>query len=166
MLFRTSSHMWGRWYLPMFLFRDGLLTFMYITFFNQPHEVVILPPHYNGEGVLRCSLYLSPKVLADSLIYFLITFQVSTLVPVYDVTLFSDGILVFWSYQEVFDCFASSKVNLYAMFLTYVFETFNEAFCVCYCYDSNYIFSFTEHAGWRKTSFHALWALHWVWEQP
>ena len=26
---RTSSHMWGRWYLPMFLFRDGLLTFMY-----------------------------------------------------------------------------------------------------------------------------------------
>ena len=26
---RTSSHMWGRWYLPMFLFRDGLLTLMY-----------------------------------------------------------------------------------------------------------------------------------------
>ena len=27
MLTRTSFHMWGRWYLPMFLFRDGLLTF-------------------------------------------------------------------------------------------------------------------------------------------
>ena len=26
---RTSSYMWGRWYLPMFLFRDGLLTLMY-----------------------------------------------------------------------------------------------------------------------------------------
>ena len=26
---RTSSHMWGRWYLPMFLFRDGLLTLIY-----------------------------------------------------------------------------------------------------------------------------------------
>ena len=26
---RASSHMWGRWYLPMFLFRDGLLTLMY-----------------------------------------------------------------------------------------------------------------------------------------
>ena len=26
---RTSSHMWGRWYLPMFLLRDGLLTLLY-----------------------------------------------------------------------------------------------------------------------------------------
>ena len=29
LLYRTSSHMWGRWYLPRFLFRDGLLTLMY-----------------------------------------------------------------------------------------------------------------------------------------
>ena len=28
MLFRTSSHMWGRWYLPIFLLRDGLFTLM------------------------------------------------------------------------------------------------------------------------------------------
>ena len=28
-LCRTSSQMCGRWYLPMFLFRDGLLTLMY-----------------------------------------------------------------------------------------------------------------------------------------
>ena len=28
-LCRTSSHIWGRWYLPMFLFRDGLFTLMY-----------------------------------------------------------------------------------------------------------------------------------------
>ena len=26
---RTSSQMWGRWYLPMYLFRDGLLTLIY-----------------------------------------------------------------------------------------------------------------------------------------
>ena len=26
MLYRTSSHICGRWYLPTFLFRDGLLT--------------------------------------------------------------------------------------------------------------------------------------------
>ena len=26
MLFRTPSHMWGRWYLPIFLLRDGLFT--------------------------------------------------------------------------------------------------------------------------------------------
>ena len=29
MLNRTSSQMCGRWYLPMFLFRDGLLTLIY-----------------------------------------------------------------------------------------------------------------------------------------
>ena len=28
-LCRTSSHIWGRWYLPMFLFGDGLFTLMY-----------------------------------------------------------------------------------------------------------------------------------------
>ena len=34
MLFiRTSSHTCGRWYLPMFLFRDGLLTLMNIDSF-------------------------------------------------------------------------------------------------------------------------------------
>ena len=34
MLFiRTSSHTCGRWYLPMFLFRDGLLTVMNIDSF-------------------------------------------------------------------------------------------------------------------------------------
>ena len=31
MLFRTSSHTWGRWYLPIFLLRDGLFTLMYIA---------------------------------------------------------------------------------------------------------------------------------------
>ena len=30
---RTSSHMCGRWYLPMFLLRDGLLTLMYYASF-------------------------------------------------------------------------------------------------------------------------------------
>ena len=30
LLIRTSSHTCGRWYLPMFLLRDGLLTLMNI----------------------------------------------------------------------------------------------------------------------------------------
>ena len=33
LLIRTSSHIWGRWYLPMFLLRDGLLTLMNIDSF-------------------------------------------------------------------------------------------------------------------------------------
>ena len=28
-LCKTSSHIWGRWYMPMFLFRDGLFTLRY-----------------------------------------------------------------------------------------------------------------------------------------
>ena len=31
MLTRTSSHICGRWYLPMFLFRDGLFLLIYRT---------------------------------------------------------------------------------------------------------------------------------------
>ena len=38
LLTRTSSHMWGRWYLPIFLFRDGLL--IYIT---SAHTNVVIP---------------------------------------------------------------------------------------------------------------------------
>ena len=44
LLIRTSSHMWGRWYLPMFLFRDGLLTLMNIySLINQERFCSSLP---------------------------------------------------------------------------------------------------------------------------
>ena len=46
MLCRTSSHMCGRWYLPMFLFRDGLLTLIYRALFNCSQEVLILSSLY------------------------------------------------------------------------------------------------------------------------
>ena len=41
MLYRTSSHICGRWYLPTFLFRDGLLTLiyrasLYTTVYSKP----------------------------------------------------------------------------------------------------------------------------------
>ena len=46
MLFiRTSSHTCGRWYLPMYLFRDGLLTLMNIDSFISL-EVLLFPAHY------------------------------------------------------------------------------------------------------------------------
>ena len=86
MLCRTSSHMCGRWYLPMFLFRDGLLTLIYRASFivlrrfwpSLPTisklSIVTLWPEmtewsWMGEGVLRCSLNLSAKFLADSPMY-------------------------------------------------------------------------------------------------
>ena len=83
MLNRTSSHMWGRWCLPIFLFRDVLLTLMYIDSFMKfwsslPTVLkfssvvvwpVVLKWSYIGEGAFGCSLNLSPNVLEDSPMY-------------------------------------------------------------------------------------------------
>ena len=68
---RTSSHIWGRWYLPMLLFRDGWLTLMHIASFivlmrfwsSLPtlpkFTIVIVWPvmqwSYAGKGAFRCS---------------------------------------------------------------------------------------------------------------
>ena len=86
LLTRTSSHIWGRWYLPMFLFRDGLLTLMNIdSLISLERFCSSLPTTVKllivvewpemllwsnmGEGAFRCSLNLSPNVLAVSPIY-------------------------------------------------------------------------------------------------
>ena len=42
---RTSSQICGRWYLPIFLFRDGLLTLIY-SLLDGPHEVLVLSSQY------------------------------------------------------------------------------------------------------------------------
>ena len=83
---RTSSHIWGRWYLPMFLFRDGSLTLMnkasfiaLVRFWSSLPTIVkllmlILWPEMLqwsniGEGAFWCSLNLSANILADSPMY-------------------------------------------------------------------------------------------------
>ena len=85
-LSKTSSHIWGRWYLPMFLFRDGSLTLISIASFialmrfwsSLPTMVNLLmliwwPEMLQwsniGEGGFWCSLNLSAKVLPDSPMY-------------------------------------------------------------------------------------------------
>ena len=79
MFSRTSSQICGRWYLPMFLFRDGLLTLIYraslmvlLRFWSslpsmEKLSIVTAWPEmlewsYIGEGALRCSLNLPAKV--------------------------------------------------------------------------------------------------------
>ena len=86
MLNRTSSQICGRLYLPIFLFRDGLLTFMYkASLLSLMRFWSSLPNMENlstvtewpemliwsciGEGALRCSLNLTSKIHADSPIY-------------------------------------------------------------------------------------------------
>ena len=79
---------------------------------------------------MRCSLNLSPKVLADSPIYSSITFHPVTLIPIDDATLLGDVFSVFGCHQEVFDCLASSKIYLNTILLTGVLETFTQASAV------------------------------------
>ena len=86
MLNRTLSQMCGRWYLPMSLLRDGLLTLIYkaylmvlIRFWSSLPAMLklsivtvwpeVLKWSYVGEGAFRCSLNLSANVLDDSPIY-------------------------------------------------------------------------------------------------
>ena len=83
---RTSSHMCGRWNLPLFLFRDGLLTLMnsasfiaLLTFWSSLPNIlkfsilmlwpVLLVWSNIGEGAFLCSLNLSPNTHEDSPMY-------------------------------------------------------------------------------------------------
>ena len=78
--------MWGRWNLPIFLFREGLLALMYraslmvlVRFWSSLPNILkfsmvtvwpeMLEWSYIGEGAFRCSLNLSAKFLADSPMY-------------------------------------------------------------------------------------------------
>ena len=86
MLSRISFQICGRWNLPIFLFRDGLLTLMYraslmvlMRFWSSLPNILklsmvtvwpeVLEWSCVGEGAFRCSLNLSSKFLADSPMY-------------------------------------------------------------------------------------------------
>ena len=59
LLTRTSSHMWGRWYLPMYLFRDGLLTLMNIdTLISLERFCSSLPTMLKLPGVVEWPVML------------------------------------------------------------------------------------------------------------
>ena len=87
MVNRIASHMCGRWYLAMFLLRDGLLTLIYkaslmvlMRFWSSLSTMLklsmvtvwpeVLKWSYIGEGDFWCSINLSANDPADSPIYF------------------------------------------------------------------------------------------------
>ena len=84
--FSTWSHTCGSWNFPKFLFKEGSWTLMYMAslMFLAKHcdSLSTMEKHSGltgcpvsdvcrcmGEGALRCSLYLLPTVLSDSLMY-------------------------------------------------------------------------------------------------
>ena len=118
-LTRTSFHVCGRWYLSMFLFRDGSLTLIKMTTSidlirfcpSLPTMLkfltVVLWPvmywwSYIGEGTFSSSLNLSPNVLPDS--PNLSTSQSTSLhISVNHSTFLKDGVLVLWGDWQVPD---------------------------------------------------------------
>ena len=74
-----------------------------------------------GEGALKCSLGLFPKVLPDYVL--LITLHPVTLVPTEYSTVLHDGILVLEDHKD-FDGITSFKINFDSHFVTNVFKAF------------------------------------------
>ena len=148
MLSKTPSHICGRWYLPIFLFRDGLLTLMYRASFMvlmrfwsslpsmEKSSIVTAWPEMLrwsciGEGAFRCSLNLSSKFLADSPIYSSSQFTLSHLY-LYMTLLFKDWTFIPRSHEEVFDAMTSFKMYFNPIFLASSLEAFTQPLMVRY----------------------------------
>ena len=117
---RTSSHTCGRWYLPMFLLRDGSLTLMYRASFIILIRFLVIPPHnveivdgnietsdvkmvkYWGRGLQMFSEPLSKSSGGLSNVLFITLYPV-TLVSVNDSTFLLYRIFFFGSHQEILD---------------------------------------------------------------
>ena len=127
MLSRTSFHICGRWYLPIFLFRDGLFTLMYRASFMvlmrlwsslpsmEKLSIVTAWPEMlrwscMGDGALRCSLNLSSKFLADSPIYSSSQSIPVTFIPIYDPTFLEEWIFVIGSCEKVINGMTSFEM--------------------------------------------------------
>ena len=144
LLLRTSSHIWGRWYLPMFLFRDGPFNSYVHGFFNQPRETLFLPTHYlkvvkcgsvtwgvtmvmNGWGGLEMFFKSLSKWSWCFSNVLLITFQSVTFESVNYPTLFCYMVFIFWCHQFIFYCPSTFKMYLDAILLSNVFYNFHWA---------------------------------------
>ena len=140
MLSRTSSHMCGRWYLPTFLFRGGLLTLMYRAPFIALFRLFSSLPtmlntyimtsdgmvvKYGGGGLL---MFFKPftKSSWELSNIFLITVHPTTFVTVVDPTLLHHRIFIPRGHQEVFDGGTSSKVYLYTIVAALLLDRFTQ----------------------------------------
>ena len=150
LLIRTSSHIWGRWYLPMFLFRDGILTLMNIDSFISLERFCSFPAHY--AKVIKCGsmtcdvtvvmnwqggfqMFFKPLSKWSSYLSYvlLITFQPVTFESVDYATLFCYVVFILKCHQFIFYGLSTHEMYLYAISLTYVLEALTQAFIVRYC---------------------------------
>ena len=132
----------------MLLFKVGLLTLIKIDSFMFLAKLCLSLPiiwkllwlvgwpvwllwWWIGEGTFRCSLYLSPKVLEVSHV-FIITTQITTLVPIHGITLVDNRVFVLGGDQEVLDGTATFEVGLNAISTTDLLDGFTKTLYVGY----------------------------------
>ena len=65
-----------------------------------------------GDVAFKCSLYLSSKVLADSLMYSSSYSVPATLEPIYNVALFCYSLFYFWEHQQIFQGVLFFEIHL------------------------------------------------------
>ena len=166
--------MWGRWNLPIFLFRDGLLALMYraslmvlvMLWSSLPNilkfSMVTVWPEmlwgsYIGEGAFRCSLNLSAKVLADSPMYSHHTPPCHICICIW-LHFFKDWIFVLCSHEEVLDGGSSFLLYFYVIFPVNFLETFTHSLMVWY-----YVMWFLISAVVRDRVLDVAFVLLWGW---
>ena len=119
LLIRTSSHTCGRWYLPIFLLRDGLLTLMNIDSFINLERLCFLPSHYtkivdvgivttDGTVVIDrgggLEVFFQPFSKCSSCLtnIFFTTLQPITFEPVYYATFVGNVVFIFGRHQFIY----------------------------------------------------------------
>ena len=85
---------------------------------------------YIGEGAFRCSLNLSPNVLAVSPMYSSLHSNMSQLYLYITPLFLVDMIFIFGCHKFIFDSFSTFEMNFYAISFAQGFEGFTKSFII------------------------------------
>ena len=153
---RTSTKMWGRWHLAMFLIKDGLFTLIHIN--SLMFWLGSCPSPYYAEIINGCWMACGGTMVINVggrlQVFFepfsecswrctnihTITVHPATHEPVYHSTHFGDVVFILGSHKKAFDDLTSFKVHLYHTFSKCFLKTFCQFFYVWDIYMGLFLF--------------------------
>ena len=140
-LLRPPSQMWGKLYIPMFLIRVWLFTHMNVGLLNCSIETLPLPVYlklssvvewpvmewwpFTGDHALKCSLNLSPKVLATSPMYLSLHFELLAPIQINNSIFLFHGILILGDTSMFFSLLLPLKEVQMQIYLDYKYRMQN-----------------------------------------
>ena len=143
---RTSSQICGRWYLPIFLFRDGLFTLMYRASLMSLIRFGPLSPVWkivNSNRVTRdvnmvmyrgrhLEMFFKPlfKISCSLTYVFMTTIHPVTFISVYDPTSFKDWIFILRAHKKVVDGMTSFQMYFNPIFFESSLEALTQPLVV------------------------------------